>query len=433
MSSLHNTSSSLVTAFPLGEQRFVKLFMLAFAILLLSAFFVPRFIAYAPGILGLLGALGFRLTFKMWPSIPRKAIMIVIGILALIFASVLWANITPEHGEIALKRAFKIALVLVPALPLFGVMRSMPTLLLKAYAPKFLIPAFLTGAVFLIFDLYSNSLLYSLLRDIPWPDINYNLSGLNRSVLFATVFALTIPALISGYDGQKKKMLLTITAIVMGVILYQTHSQSSHLAFVTGLIAFGLCPAAVRGKIWYILSRSFILIFVASPLIVLWLFSDFAPMISDVSWFQNGYAPNRMEIWDYVARYALDSPIWGHGVDATRVVTEFDSGEIYQPGKTILHPHNFAIQIWIEFGMIGAVVFSVVFGTLFQSIKSIPASLSRATALAVFIALAAAGSTGYGLWQGWWLGTFIMMTSLCLCIIKTTDDQNLSQGLDKKP
>jgi hypothetical protein len=75
----------------------------------------------------------------------------------------------------------------------------------------------------------------------------------------------------------------------------------------------------------------------------------------------------------------------------------------------------------------------VVFGTLFQSIKSIPASLSRATALAVFIALAAAGSTGYGLWQGWWLGTFIMMTSLCLCIIKTTDDQNLSQGLDKKP
>lgn len=433
MSSSKLTSpDTLALSFPMAERRFAFVFAAAFALLMLSAFFVPRFVAYAPGILGLFGVLGFRFAYKAWPVFSPKTITALLSIIALIFASTFWASITPDHGDIALKRALKISLVLVPALPLLAVINTLPPILLRAYVPKFLIPAFLIGATFLTFDLYSNSLLYSLLRDIPWPDVNYNLSGLNRSVVFATVFALIIPALISNHEPQKQKKLMAITAIFMGAILYQTHSQSSHLAFITGLIAFGLCPSPLRTKIWYSISRGFILVFAAAPLIALWLFSDLAPMISDMSWFQSGYAPHRMEIWDYVTRYAMNNPFWGYGVDATRVVTDFDSGEIYQPGKTILHPHNFAIQIWIEFGMIGVALFSLLFGSLFASIKSIQASLPRATTLAVFIALAAAGSTGYGLWQGWWIGTFVMMTALCLCVIKITNDQGEHNNLGKK-
>src|SRR5436190_23671517 len=88
------------------------------------------------------------------------------------------------------------------------------------------------------------------------------------------------------------------------------------------------------------------------------MFRILPPWIDHVPWLGYGqaFANNRLEIWDFVSRYALRHPLHGFGIEATRAVEAFDSQQIYQKKATILHPHNFAIQMWIEFGLIGGLL-----------------------------------------------------------------------------
>jgi O-antigen ligase len=65
------------------------------------------------------------------------------------------------------------------------------------------------------------------------------------------------------------------------------------------------------------------------------------------------------------------------------------------------HPHNAALQIWVELGVIGAFLGALVAALLLRGM----AGLGRAE-LAAATALLAAGLAdslvGQGAWQGWW-------------------------------
>ena len=79
----------------------------------------------------------------------------------------------------------------------------------------------------------------------------------------------------------------------------------------------------------------------------IWAFNNISAQVEAVPILGSGggYAGARMEIWDYVSRYALQNPLYGFGVEATRQVPSFGSTESYQEGQTILHPHNFVLQL----------------------------------------------------------------------------------------
>jgi O-antigen ligase len=115
----------------------------------------------------------------------------------------------------------------------------------------------------------------------------------------------------------------------------------------------------------------------------------------------------RLEIWDFISRRALQSPFIGHGTEATKSIT-FDTAQLYQPGKTILHPHNFALQLWIEFGAFGAALGAAFLGDILSRIYKFDLPLRRFS-LALLMASLSVASTGYGLWQGWWLGVFCLL------------------------
>ncbi len=120
-----------------------------------------------------------------------------------------------------------------------------------------------------------------------------------------------------------------------------------------------------------------------------------------------------MEIWDFVARRALENPLYGFGVEATKAMKDFDTARIYHPTTQILHPHNFALQIWIEFGVIGALLASGFFTWLCVSISKLNIAEARQCLPALMACITLAAVT-YGLWQGWWLGSFILLAVFCV-------------------
>jgi len=121
----------------------------------------------------------------------------------------------------------------------------------------------------------------------------------------------------------------------------------------------------------------------------------------------------RVEIWYAVADAAMRSPIIGYGLDAARFMSNWGMAHLYYPFDTILHPHNGVLQIWLEFGLIGAAIAVIVWLATVRRIGRMPERELGAT-LALLASVALASTISHGLWQSWWLGA----VGLCPAMIR---------------
>lgn len=125
-------------------------------------------------------------------------------------------------------------------------------------------------------------------------------------------------------------------------------------------------------------------------------------------------ARHRMEIWHFAAERVLECPLFGHGFNASRSIPNGHAVSRFQaPDKPIipLHPHNGFLQIWLELGIVGAVIGSAI---MLFAIRS--AAGSGAAAAPYLLAEIAAGmlvgGLAFGLWQSWWMATLAMGAAL---------------------
>ncbi len=125
---------------------------------------------------------------------------------------------------------------------------------------------------------------------------------------------------------------------------------------------------------------------------------------------------HRLIIWQFSSERILENPILGWGLNSARILPggsqELAIGTTHTEGTTILgqalplHPHNALIQIWLELGLVGLVIFSALFALL---LTTIPNNKDGRIACCTYISVITAGfvisQLGFGFWQGWWLGT----------------------------
>jgi O-antigen ligase len=208
------------------------------------------------------------------------------------------------------------------------------------------------------------------------------------------------------------KGLIFVLALISIAILLKTQSQSAQLAVLGGVAAFLFFPYRVKSA-WTVLAVLITGVMLVLPFVAQAAFQHLAFALHDMSWFSKGYAADRLEIWDYVSRRALERPLYGFGIEATRAITDFDTQQLYSPTKGVLHPHNFTLQLWIEFGLPGVLLAGGFIGFILNGIGTLPRSVAR-VALATFIAALCVASTGYGLWQGWWLGSFAALAAFAV-------------------
>lgn len=131
---------------------------------------------------------------------------------------------------------------------------------------------------------------------------------------------------------------------------------------------------------------------------------------------------HRITIWQTAVMHTMESPIIGLGFDTSRAL--YDSGDqvayqfVNQDGVTLmasqfepipLHPHNGVIQVWLELGAVGALLFAVLSGFVVRAIFKMPGvwrdDVCRVATLLVGLSIL---SISFGLWQSWWLSTLLL-------------------------
>ncbi|MCB1532110.1 MAG: O-antigen ligase family protein [Alphaproteobacteria bacterium] len=382
--------------------------VLGLCLMPVMAVFAPRALGIAPMVLGLIAFILHRIAYKNWPWPGRGFTFLAVGVVALGVFSSLWAVDGPQ----ALDRAGKLAAIFLGGGLLWGTTRGALSHsdIIKVQFLKFMPWAALVATALCAFELYSRGMFYALTH----PDLHhFNPAFLNRSTVFCVLCFWPAFYTVQHAGRSDKNILMILLGLAMAALLYKADSQSAQLAFLVSAPFYFLFPAA-RREFWAALGVCLLAGIAAAPWIAALMFEHGVVAVQDITWFQRSFAANRMEIWDFVARRALESPFWGHGLEATRVITDFDTQKLYFPENTVLHPHNFALQIWIEFGFIGVSLLSAALGWFLLQIRRLPVLEARLS-LAVFMAALSVASTGYGLWQSWWVGGLCVLACLSLC------------------
>lgn len=393
-----------------AQKIYLISFTLALALLPFLAITVPRILAYIPAAAGLLGYVSYAFMFKERARRSVPGFVIVGAVMLLMFASMLWA-VAPE---VALERAQKTSLLLICGAFLISTVLTIRIPVILPYL-KWL-PYFLFAAAALAcFEIGLHYPVYRLVRGEDF-DAAVSLAVFNRAAV--TIVLLLVPSLMIMRHYHNAQICLLCVLATVVPLLMMGESQSALL----GLIVAGLaCAAFPYGwKYAYGFFAAVIAaVMVALPFIAIWAFGNFAADVNALPLLGQGggFAGARMEIWDYVSRYALQSPLYGYGVEATREITDFDSAEIFQEGTSILHPHNYTLQLWMEFGLLGVLPGAALIAYLMLQIGKLPRRAAR-MALPTLFAVLAVASTSYGIWQGWWVGLLFAVAAYSLFAVR---------------
>ena len=101
----------------------------------------------------------------------------------------------------------------------------------------------------------------------------------------------------------------------------------------------------------------------------------------------------RMSYWSHALDWIGDHPLRGWGLDASRM---------FGPG-IILHPHDDALQAWLELGLLGALLMAAIWWlSISRLARRGPEAWTAGVAASASVYLLF-GAVNFGLWQEWWL------------------------------
>ncbi len=116
---------------------------------------------------------------------------------------------------------------------------------------------------------------------------------------------------------------------------------------------------------------------------------------------QSGF--HRLLIWNFSAHKSLERPLLGWGMRSSRHVPGGDVW-IHGMGETLpLHPHNAALQIWLELGAVGAMLGAGLFVFALATVRNNGVRTEAAMGAAVITSAAVILFLSFGLWQSWWI------------------------------
>ena len=202
-------------------------------------------------------------------------------------------------------------------------------------------------------------------------------------------------------------------------------SASASIGYISGVVFFFAALLAPRG------ANLFVAVAIAVGIVAAPLVPRIAPVLDPATVRSNLDSRNasllhRLDIWSFTLEKIQQRPVLGWGFNASRTIPDGDAhyylrdraGEVVGQGNRLpLHPHNGALQVWLELGLPGAIAFAALFALAALRCNR---QTERPAAAATLAALATAGPIwllSFGIWQTWWLSILILSTLIPVSLV----------------
>ena len=120
-------------------------------------------------------------------------------------------------------------------------------------------------------------------------------------------------------------------------------------------------------------------------------------------------AYHRLLMWDFTTNRVMERPVLGWGFNASRIMPgaekHLDTFETALP----LHPHNAALQWWLELGVLGALLGAGLVACAANAVRTgSRGRMGQAGASATIVSAMTVAFLSYGIWQGWWMAALFL-------------------------
>lgn len=295
-----------------------------------------------------------------------------------------------------------------------------------------LVAATVIGILALAIEIVSGMAILRFLRDVVGAPEPMFLHVFNRA---AAVLALlvwpTVLLLLRSRRWVHGGLVFASALVVLGGL----HSGAAILGIAAGAVVFTLV------YYWTALARYLLLagIFGAIVLAPILPRTLLEPnyVLTQAPWLPLS-AHHRLRIWAFTSEAIMKRPVLGWGMDTARslpggktritITRPPAGGEAAEARATSgpvprrlkvellpLHPHNAALQVWVELGAVGAVLaMALVVLTVSRVGRLSRQKVDRAAALGFISAAFVIAYFGYGIWQTWWLAALWLCTAFTL-------------------
>ncbi len=209
-----------------------------------------------------------------------------------------------------------------------------------------------------------------------------------------------------------------IVAVLAGaIVLILLPGDTAKIAAVLGLIAAGAAAFAPRA-VPRLVGAGLGAVIMAMPLLV-----ALVPALPVEKLPPS--ALHRMLIWDFTAARIAERPLLGWGMEASREVpggrdqpspAALDRMRVTDPAMRRwfgephvnvlpLHPHNGALQLWLELGAVGAAIAALLAWWLGIAASRAPCPAAATGAL---VSAAVTAMLSFGTWQAWWVAAMLL-------------------------
>lgn len=245
---------------------------------------------------------------------------------------------------------------------------------------------------------------YGVMTDQPlWgKEGQHPLSTLSHAQTIIAVF-LT-PCLAILWDrGSKARAYGALLMAFAAVTFFHLEHSASNLAIMVAMAAFILVRTTGRTGM-LVLFGAIALAMIAMPFVL----SAFMPSqeaLDALTQNEGGWSSenHRLHMWRFVTEaIANGSFAFGFGADASRGFPGANEKIMWGIELMPLHPHNGAIQVWLELGAIGVAIVAIAPLLILKATKDMPRH-ELAIHAALLSAYLVPWVLSYGIWQSWWM------------------------------
>ncbi len=205
---------------------------------------------------------------------------------------------------------------------------------------------------------------------------------------------------------------LAAAALAAGVV---AHSSASVVAIVLSSGIYIAARVLPRSTLWASATVTLLLVVLAP-----WTGAITSRVLqpAGLTLLARQHADIRVGLWSNFGRHVSERLFLGHGFDASLMVANSPKLDHAQDFPMVwnVHPHNILLQVWVEFGLVGAAL--ALFAVLFCAVKlrRLPAE-PRASRLAFAVSAATVALVGLSAWTPWWMAvTFLGL--VCFFILR---------------